>query len=236
MLAGLQAKSQLTISGTVYDSSRIIPVRDVVIKSSSNTMAITDSNGHYDIVVRETDSLTFIYNYKPTAKFSVKQVNNIGAFDISLHIHVANKFKTLKEVRIYTKSFRQDSVENRRQYDKVFNYSKPGISLTSDANTGAAGLDVNELINIFRFKRNRQLQRMQQRLLEQEKDNYINYRFNKVTIRRITHLDGIELETFMNKYRPDFTFTESSNMIEFYQYILNASYQYKKELLMKKGR
>ena len=231
----MQAKSQLTISGTVYDSTKTIFIKDVVIKSSSGSLALTDSNGHYDIVVRETDSLTFIYNYKPTAKFSVKQINNIGAFDISLHIHATEKFRTMKEVRVYAKSFRQDSIENRQQYDKIFKYSKPGISLTSDANTGAAGLDVNELINIFRFKRNRQLRRMQDRLEEQEKENYINYRFNKVTVRRITHLEGKDLETFMNEYRPDFGFTETSSMIDFYQYILNASYQYKKELLMRKG-
>ena len=231
----MQAKSQLTISGTVYDSTKTIFIKDVVIKSSSGSLALTDSNGHYDIVVRETDSLTFIYNYKPTAKFSVKEINNIGAFDISLHIHAAEKFRTMKEVRVYAKSFRQDSIENRQQYDKIFKYSKPGISLTNDANTGAAGLDVNELINIFRFKRNRQLRRMQERLEEQEKENYINYRFNKVTVRRITHLEGKDLETFMNEYRPDFGFTETSSMIDFYQYILNASYQFKKELLMRKG-
>ena len=165
----------------------------------------------------------------------MKEINNIGAFDISLHIHATEKFRTMKEVRVYAKSFRQDSIENRQQYDKIFRYSKPGISLTSDANTGAAGLDVNELINIFRFKRNRQLRRMQERLEEQEKEKYINYRFNKVTVRRITHLEGKDLETFMNEYRPDFGFTETSSMIDFYQYILNASYQFKKELLMRKG-
>lgn len=225
----------MTISGTVYDSTKTIPVKDVVIKGSSGTLALTDSSGHYDIVVKETDSLTFIYNYKPTAKFAAKQINNISAFDISLYIHLTEKFKTLKEVRVYAKSFRQDSTENRQQYAKIFNYSKPGISLTSDAGTGAAGLDVDELINIFRFKRNRQLRHMQERLMEQEKENYVNYRFNKVTVRRITRLEGKDLETFMNEFRPDFEFTQNSSMVDFYQYILNASYQYKKELLMKKG-
>ena len=72
---------------------------------------------------------------------------------------------------------------------------------------------------------------MQARLLEQEQENYINYRFNKNTVKRITRLEGKELEAFMKEYRPDFIFTQSSSTVEFYQYILNASYAFKIELL-----
>ncbi len=233
LLFSASAKSQLTISGNVYDSTKTIPVKDVLIKSSNGTSAITDSTGHYAIVATDKDSLTFIYQNKPTAKFAVRQIENIGSFDISLHIRLSEKFKTLKEVKIYSKNFKQDSAENRQQYAKIFNYQKPGITLTSDSYTGAAGTDVNELINIFRFKRNRQLRKMQERLLEQEEENYINYRFNKTTVKRITRLDGKDLEIFIKEYRPDFEFAQRSSIPEFYQYILNASYQFKKEQLIK---
>lgn len=226
------AKSQLTISGTVYDSTKTIPVKDVLIKSSNGTSTITDSAGHYAIVTTDKDSLTFIYLSKPTAKFAVRQIPDIGNFDIALHIRLSEKFRTLKEVRVYGKIFKQDSVENREQYAKLFNYQKPGIKLSSDAYTGAAGIDLDELINVFRFKRNRQLRKMQERLMEEEKENYINYRFNKTTVRRVTRLEGKDLETFMKEFRPSFDFTQQSSIVEFYQYILNASYQFKKELLM----
>lgn len=226
------AKSQLTISGTVYDSTKTIPVKDVLIKSSNGTSTITDSAGHYAIVTTDKDSLTFIYLSKPTAKFAVRQIPDIGNFDIALHIRLSEKFRTLKEVRVYGKIFKQDSVENREQYAKLFNYQKPGIKLSSDAYTGAAGIDLDELINVFRFKRNRQLRKMQERLMEEEKENYINYRFNKITVRRVTRLEGKNLETFMKEFRPSFDFTQQSSIVEFYQYILNASYQFKKELLM----
>src|SRR5450432_906784 len=118
---------QLTISGTVYDSTRTIPVMDVLVKSGSGTQAITDSMGHYEIVATDRDSLTFIYHNKPTAKFAVKQITDIGNFDISLRVHVVEKFKTMKEVKVYTKNFRQDSIENRKYYNKIFGYEKPGV-------------------------------------------------------------------------------------------------------------
>lgn len=221
------AKSQLTVTGTVYDSTKIIPVKDVLIKSSSGTSTTTDSNGRYTIVTSDKDSLTFTYHDKPTAKFAVKQIPNIGGFDISLHIRVPEKFKTLKEVKVYAKNYRQDSIENREAYAKIFKYQKPGITLTSDSYTGAAGADLNELINVFRFKRNRQLKKMQERLMEQEEENYINYRFNKTTVRRITNLQGQYLDEFMKEFRPGFKFTQQSSVVEFYQYILNASYEFK---------
>jgi hypothetical protein len=221
------------VSGTVYDSTKVIPVKDVIIKSSSGAITMTDSTGHYDIAVQKNDSLTFIYNYKPTIKFAVRDIATPGDFDISLHVRVNEKFKTLKEVRIYAKSYREDSVENREQYAKIFNYQKPGLAVGSDSYSGAVGLDIDELINIFRFKRNRQLRRMQERLMEEEKEKFVSYRFNKVLVRRITGLQGSDLENFMKDYRPDFEFTQSSNLIDFYQYILNASYQYRKNIQAK---
>lgn len=225
-------KSQIIVSGIVYDSTKLIPLKEVVIKSGLGNTAISDTNGRYTIVSSEKDSLTFIYRNKPTAKFAVKQIENTGNFDISLHVRVTEKFKLLKEVKIYSKNYRLDSLQNREQYASIFKYQRPGISPTTDSYTGAVGMDLNELINIFRFRRNKQLKKMQIRLLEQEKDNYINYRFNKTTVRRITKLQGKELDLFIQEYRPTFEFTENSSLIQFYQYILDASYQFKKELLL----
>jgi hypothetical protein len=228
----ITAKSQLTVSGTVYDSTKVIPVKDVLIKSSNGTTTITDSLGHYAIVTTDKDSLTFIYQNKPTAKFAVKQIANIGDFDISLHIRLSEKFRTLKEVRVYSKNFKQDSIENREQYAKLFDYQRPGVKTSTDSYTGAAGMDLDELINVFRFKRNRQMKKMQERLLEQEQENYINYRFNKNSVKRITRLEGKDLDIFMKEYRPDFEFTKNSSLVDFYQYVLNASYDYRKRMLI----
>ncbi len=224
-------KAQFTISGTVYDSSKVVPVKDVVVKCTGGTTAITDSTGHYYISATDKDSLTFIYHNKPTPRFAVKQIENIGNFDISLRIHVDEKFKTLREVRVFSNSFKQDSIANREEYAKIFNYQKPGFKTNTSDYSGAAGMDLDEFINMFRFKRNKQLKSFQNRLVDQEQEKYVNYRFNKTLVRRITHLEGKNLDSFMVLYRPDFYFTQNSTTVIFYQYILNASYQFRKELL-----
>ena len=235
-LLGARASAQLTISGTVYDNSKTVPIKSVVVKSSTGIMTVTDSVGHYNIVATDKDSLTFIYLNKSTPKFAVKKIDDIGNFDISLHINMPEKFKTLKEVRVFSKSFREDSITNRNEYSKYFNFQKPGISTTRSEYGGGAGLDLDEFINIFRFKRNKRLKYMQTRVLEQEQENYINYRFNKSTVKRITHLEGEDLDKFMLRYRPDFDFTQTSSTVTFYQYILNSSYKFKREKLIEEGQ
>ena len=236
MLLTGSVTAQLTISGTVYDSSKVIPVKGVVVKNTRGLMTVTDSTGHYNIGANDKDSLTFIYLNKPTARFAVKQIENIGSFDISLHILVTEKFRTLKEVRVFSKSFKQDSIANREEYAKIFNYQRPGIKTSSSDYSGTPGLDLDEFINIFRFKRNKQIKHLQNRLLDQEQENYIKYRFNKVLVKRITHLEGNNLDSFMVRYRPDFAFTQTTSTVNFYQYILNASYQFKKENLMEEEK
>ena len=139
-------------------------------------------------------------------------------------------------MKIYTQNYRQDSIENRLFYSKKFNFEKPGISSSINPGSGSVGLDLDEFINIFRFRRNKQIQRMQVRLLEEEQENYIKYRFNKMAVKRITRLEGAELENFMALYRPSFVFTQRASTVEFYQYILKSSYQFKKEQLIRKNK
>jgi len=232
----VSTKAQLTISGNVYDSTKVIPVKDVLVKSTAGTSAKTDSSGHYDIVATDKDSLTFIYRNKPTAKFAVKNIQNIGNFDISLRVRLNEKYKMLQEVRVYGKTYRQDSTENREDNASVFNFQKPSVSSSMSSYSGAAGLDVDEFINIFRFRRNKQTLALQKRLIEQEQEKYIDYRFNKTLVKRVTRLDGAALDSFMIMYRPDYEFTRQSSTVEFYQYILNASYYYRANFLKPKTK
>ena len=95
------------------------------------------------------------------------------------------------------------------------------------------GADPNEIINMFRFKRNRNLRKFQLRLEEEEKEKYVSYRFNKIFVRRITQLQGTQLDNFLLIYRPNYEFTSQADELTFNQYILNCSYEYKIQLLQK---
>lgn len=209
------------------DNSKINFVEAVGVISTGGRIAVTDSLGKYTIQAGADDSLYFIYNNKPTQKFAVNKIANTAQFDISLHISVKSRYSLLKEVVVYSKNYKQDSAENRENYGEIFSFKKQGMQ-TSISPGGGVGLDANALINAFRFKRNKRLKAFQQRLEAEEKEKYIDYRFNKTFVRRITQLQGNALDSFLLWYRPTYEFASTSNEIEFNQFILNASYHYKK--------
>jgi hypothetical protein len=233
ILLPFAAVAQVTLSGTVYDSTGTLPVKDVLVKSGAGKTAITDTLGKYSLLADMSDSVYFIYNNKTTARYAVSQMKKTDYFDIALHIRVKEKFKTLSEVKVYRRSYAEDSIANRERYEKLFAYKNPVFQTSIDPVSGGVGLDPNALINAFRFRRNKQLRKMQERLEQEEQEKFINYRFSKATVRRITRLQGAELDVFMKMYRPDYDFTASATLVEFYQHILNCSYQFKKDQLIR---
>ncbi len=212
------------IVGTVYDSSRNFPMEAVTVLSTSGKGTMTNSEGHYEIEVEETDSIWFSYLNKPTRKFPVLKIINPFEFDISLQVNVP----LLKEVKIRPRNYKLDSMQNRLDYARIFNYQKPKLKVVTPQYGVGAGFDLDEIINMFRFRRNRSMAAFQKRLLLEEQDKAIDHRFNKALVRRLTLLEGKQLDSFMRVFRPSYTFTKLSGDYEFQQYIKTSLYRFKR--------
>lgn len=221
-------KAQIVISGTVYDSTKLYVVPNVNVSSTSGLATVTDSLGAFHINVSKADSLSFFYRGKSTVKFPVETISNYNAFDISLRVRTNDKYKLLKGVTVYADTYRKDSLENRMAYSKIFDFQKPGISSNYEPGA-AAGLDLDQLIGIFQFRKNKQNLAFQKRLEEQEEDRYVDYRFSSKVINRITGLSGDTLTRYKKMYRPNYYFVVSSTLAQFYEYILSTSYSFKRE-------
>lgn len=220
------AQQQITIKGTVYNMTRTKPLQSVSIVSTSGRGAVTDSNGHYEITVSDEDSLAFSYLGRETFKYPVKMINAFNDFDISLHVEPTE----LKTVRVAPKDYHMDSLQNRQDYARYFDYKKPKFKLSDPGNgENGVGLDLDEIINMFRFDRNRRLAAFQKRLIQDEQDKFVDHRFNHALVRKIIHLTGPELDTFMIKYRPSFAFAQTSTDYDFDEYIKLAYKQFKIE-------
>ena len=216
-------RGQTTIRGTVFNMYRTRPLEAVSVVSTSGAGTVTDSNGHYMLFVSDRDSLIFSYLGRSTIRFPVIEINRANDFDIALHVEATE----LKSVRIAPRNYHLDSLQNRAEYAKVFDFKKPGLSLTSPTSGLGVGLDLDEIINAFRFNRNRRMLAFQRRLIDEEHDKYIDHRFNRSIIKKITHLDGSDLDSFILKFRPSYEFTESTSDYEFYAYIKLAAREYR---------
>ncbi len=134
----------------------------------------------------------------------------------------------LKEVKVFTKSYRQDSAENRLAYSKIFDYEKPTLRTTTTPGT-PPGLDINELFNMFRFRKNKQELAFQKRLMQEEEDKYVNYKFNSTLLKRVTGLTGASLEKYKLLYKPTYEFVTTATELEFYEYILKTAGKFKRQ-------
>lgn len=214
------------IQGTVYDISQKIPLPGVSVLTASGYGTQTDSMGFYSIRVQlPADSIWFSYLGKQTPVYPVKTIQNPAAFDISIQISAIE----LPGVTVRKPSYRFDSLQNRREYEKAFNYRKPGlrISSLSPGSVGAgAGVDLDELINVFRFRRNRNMKFLQGWLIKEEQDKYIDYRYSKLFVRKLTGLESPELDSFMKYYRPEYEYVVIMNDAELGLYILECFKEY----------
>lgn len=207
--------AQYKVKGTVYDSSRIYRIEAVTVMSTGGRMTVTDSMGRYQITVTEKDSIWFSYLGKPTPKYPVLKIADVTQFDIALRL----KSDVMQEVRIKNRSYRQDSIQNRKDYAKVFDFHRPNVaSLTSIGPTGAA-IDLDELIRVFQFRKNKSMEKFKERLEEQERQKFVDHRFNKALVRRLTNLDGSNLDVFMLKFRPSYAFALTAGEYDFQMYI-----------------
>lgn len=216
----------ITISGTVYDITKKTPIESVSVLSSSGRGTSTDSLGHYSITVNERDSIYFSFLNKPTPKYPVSTIANPSSFDIS----ILKKVQQLPSVFVKQRNYRMDSLQNRLEYEKIFNYQKPGFSTSINSNPGGmagVGVDLDELINMFKFKKNRRMVAFQQRLVVEEQEKYVSHRFNKALVKKLTGLNAPEIDSFMKEFRPTLDMTIQFNDLEFGQFIIEAFKYYK---------
>lgn len=197
------------------------PLDAVSVFTTSGRTTITDSVGRFIILCNKKDSVWFSYINKNTQKYPVDTIRDFSDFTIALYVDAA----WLPAVKVRNSNYYMDSMQNRVDYAKVFNFKKPSIGIVSTSPSNyspgglTAGFDLTELINMFRFRRNKQILSMQERLLKEEQDKYINHRFTKLLVKKLTNIDSSRLEDFMQLCRPSYDLLTTMNDIELGYYI-----------------
>ncbi len=224
----------INIKGRVFDISARRPLEAVAVISTSGKGTTTDSLGRYELRVSVKDSIWFSMIGKSTMKYPVDTISNTESFDVMIHVRSFD----LPEVKVRNSYYKLDSIQNRKDYAKFFDFKKPGLRLSENPgynpNGLTVGFDLDEIINMFRFKRNKSLASLQQRLLQQEEDKYIDHRFSKAFVRKITKLNNQELDEFMKDYRPDYEMVQRMNELEL-GYFIEKNFEEFKNTKYNKG-
>lgn len=210
---------QVTVKGTVYNINRTRPLEAVSVMCTCGRGTVTDSNGNYTIIVGPQDSISFSYLGRSTAKFAVNSIINYPSFDVALHVDPVD----LRPIRVQPRNYHLDSLQNRLDYAKVFDFQKPKFKVTDGTQGLGAGFDLDAIISMFQFNKNRRMLAFQKRLILEEQDKFVDHRFTPYLVKKITRLNSPELDTFMVKYRPSYYFTKYSTDYDFEDYIKLAA-------------
>jgi hypothetical protein len=216
----MTAIAQVELKGTVYDRSQLYPLAGVSVLSTSGAGTATVGGGGYRIWLTKRDSISFSYLGKATAKIPIKNLDPNLAFDMSLQVDAV----TMASVLVWSRNYREDSALNRAEYQKVFNYGKTYVDNMKMDKRGAGlgvGLDFDMM---FDGGANRRMLAFQKRLEDEEKDKYIDHRFTKALVKRVTGLEPPALDTFMREYRPTYEFLQTFETdYEFYKFISESA-------------
>jgi hypothetical protein len=215
---------QVMVRGTVYDITQKIPLSDVSVVSKFGAHTRTDSLGDYQIIVFETDSICFSYLSKGTAWFSVKAMNVPLSFDVALKVYAPD----LPPIYITKGSYREDSLRNRQDYAKIFNYRKPRISTTMNPEDAGAGVgfDLDAIIDMFHFDYNKRQKGYQKFFEWEEQEKFIDHRFSKTLIKKLTDIKDEQMDDFIKQYRPTYEFMEGASDFELGLYIQKCKEDY----------
>jgi hypothetical protein len=205
------AAAQVVIKGTVYDKQARHGIPNVSVISTSGIGTITDTLGRYNIKVPNDDSIYFSYLGKISAKFPVKRLPPDQPLDISLPVSM----DLLPSVTVRQPSYRMDSLANRNEYRKVFDYD-PEFGSAPGSGFGL-GISFEALFNPRKFRR---MEALKTRLEREEKDKYVDHRFTKALVKRITGLAAPALDSFMIEYRPSYDILKTFETdYDYYSYI-----------------
>ncbi len=220
-----------TIKGSVYGNIYRTPIESVEVHSASGSKTMTNSNGEYSIIVNNAnDSVWFRFLNKDTKKFPVDTISNPRDFEVRIYLPEYYKFDNeLPTVRVTTRNYYQDSVQLRQDYANIFNRRTPWQNLgdgigTSSAGNGGIGIDFDAIIGLFRFGYNRRQEVYQRFALQVEQDRYIDHRFTKQLVEKITGLYDKDRDDYMLKYRPVYNQLLLLNDTQLAQYI-EATYK-----------
>ena len=227
LTGGRVTGQEIKVFGTVYNMYGTKALDAVSVMSSSGRGTTTDSNGRYVIVVLLQDSIWFSYLGRATGHFPVRGIRADLSFDIALQVNP----EVLKEARVTLHDYYADSIQNRKDYEKYFNYKKPGIKLTPGVTGGGLGvsIDLDALIEMFQFDKIRRAKGFQKRLIQDEHETYVDHRFDRSVVLKITHLEGDQLDSFILRYRPSYDFCVHATDYDLDDYIKLAFRQYQKD-------
>lgn len=212
--------AQEKVSGKIYSRTNDSVVIAATIRNKSLKLAAySGSDGSYHIFADEGDTLIFSAAGFTPDTVTVMLYMLLTPYDVTLE----RKIITLEMVRV-TSSYSQDSLNRHNYYADIFK-KQPGIT---GFNTPQYGVGIVLSPLSYLSKAAKQKRVIKKRLLQQDRDDYIDHFFPVEWVARLTGLKGDSLNLFMYIYRPSYDFCRKTDQQGMILYINDMLKEFRK--------
>jgi hypothetical protein len=184
---------------------------------------LSEENGSYRIQAAPGDHIAFSSVGYMADTVTVTASLLTAEYTVYLDVRA----QTLQAVRVgQFSNYQLDSMDRRKEYAWVYDHDNtPHVAKDRQGSDG-----VGVTLNIFRNSGSAAHQRkdLKKRLEKEEEEYYVDSRYNKDYVSRITHLKGDSLLQFMRRYRPSFDYCRKAANVDILVYISDSYKQYMK--------
>lgn len=224
LLSCLHGSGQQFLTGKIYKANSTEFLISVSIHNiTQQRYDLSEENGSYRIQVAPGDHVAFSSVGYVADTITVTASMLTAAYPVYLEVRA----QTLKAIRVGEFSnYQLDSMDRRKEYAWVYNHEN--TPRMAKDRQGADGVGVT--LNIFRNTSSAAKQRvkLEKRLEKEEEDYYVDARYNKDYVTKITKLKGDSLAEFMRRYRPSYEYCRKAANVDILVYINDSYKQYMK--------
>lgn len=220
LCGGITANAQQFLTGKVYVKGSTDTLISVSIHNiTEQRYDLSDEDGSYRIQAAPGDHISFSSVGHRTDTLTVTASILTASYDVFLEI----KPQTLAAARVEFSNYQLDSMDRRTEYAWVY---EQGHEKRFEHQRQGDGVGVQ--MNIFRNTSTgaHQREKLEKRLNKEEQDYYIDFRYSKEYVAKITHLSGDSLKMFMKKYRPSYDYCRKAATVDILVYINDCYKQF----------
>jgi hypothetical protein len=212
--------AQENVSGKIYSRTNDSVLIAASIRNKSLKLtAYSGSDGSYHIVADEGDTLIFSATGFTPDTIIVRLHMLLTHYDVTLE----RKVITLEMVRV-TSSYSEDSLNRHNYYTDIFK-KQPGITGFNTPQYGA-GIVLSPASYFSQAAKRKRI--LKKRLLQQDRDDYIDHFFPVEWVQRLTGLKDDSLNLFMYRYRPSYDFCRKTDQQGMILYINDKLKEFRK--------
>ena len=223
LLLSFNGHAQQFLTGKIFkNGSTEILVSVSIHNITHQHFDLSEENGSYRIQAMPGDRVIFTMIGYRADTLTVTDDMLSGDYPVYLE----PKAQTLQAVTVGSLSnYQLDSMARRNEYSWIYDHGK--TPLFERDRKGADGVGVN--IELFRnaSAADKQRERLKKRLLKEEQEYYVDSRYSREYIARLTHLQGDSLQKFVTLYRPSYDFCRKAATVDILVFISDSFKKFK---------